>query len=226
MRGIGTARQRYGADTVVLDDAYQQWGVRKDLEILTVDATNPFGNGYLIPRGLLREPLTAVRRAQIIVITKTNLAGSVESLIGILRRLNPAAEIYSAVHQPVALVDVFSATRTYPVQSLRDKEAAVCSAIADPASFERLLRMLGVKLSLAFRFPDHHQYRGEDVEKIVAGMKHCQVDTLVTTEKDAVRLRSLACSSIPVRVLALRVKMRIVNDEAAFVRRLYRLYAG
>ncbi len=143
IQGAKKAIRRFGADTVILDDGLQQWRIKKDLEIVTIDATQPFGNHRLIPRGILREPLSALKRADIFVLTKTNLAGNIQETRNLLTRISPRVLLAESAHTPVGFLDLKDGNLLAP-DSLKGKSAGLFSGIADPGSFECMVRDLGV----------------------------------------------------------------------------------
>lgn len=213
---------RLGADTVVFDDGFQQWHLAKDLDIAVVDSTRAFGNGRLLPRGILREPVSALKRADVIVVTKTNLSAASPDLYNRLIAANPGALIVEAAHQPQDLYEALDPRRTFPVEFLRGRKVAVFSAIGDPVSFEGLVRSCGGIIGFSAAFEDHHPYSSDDIKRIIEQCALKQVPTVITTEKDAVRLEGLippTCS-----ILVLRVRMTLVKNEQHFLDRLLKLY--
>lgn len=218
------AIEKYGADTVILDDGFQQWKLKKDLEIVTVDATNPFGNRWVIPRGILREPVAALKEADILVLTKTNLNPGIMQIKNLLSRINRRAILVEATHQPLGFYALGSPDNLLSLDSLKGVSVTAFSGIADPASFENLLGNLGVKIGLSFRFSDHHHYSPRVLADIIEESKRKNITTIVTTEKDAVRLNSLKPSAISLQLLVLRIALKITQNEEGFLKRLLSLY--
>ncbi len=233
VKAAGRAIKDYGADTVILDDGFQQWGIIKDLEIVAVDTTNPFGNCHMIPRGFLREPLSCLRRADIFVLTKVDFGAGLNELKDILKRINPNALIVESIHKPVGLymwaqpsaARDDTGTLFLNIDTLKGKQVAAFSGIGDPGSFENLLNSLGAKVSLSFRFPDHHNYTKLDLERIIKGSLSKGIDTIITTEKDAVRLGSLELRAYSLQLLCLRIELTITKNEQGFCDRLLQLYS-
>ncbi len=221
------------ADTVILDDGFQQWGIIKDLEVVTIDITNPFGNGHMIPRGLLREPLSCLRRADVFVLTKANLGAKPDGVKDILSKINPNALIVQSIHKPVGLYHLGADTLTLGIDQLKGKRLALFCGIGDPDSFENLIIRLGAEISLSFQFPDHHNYTEQDLERIIKGSVDKGIDTIITTEKDAARLHDVRCTlrlgsgqaKYEVRILVLRIELAIIKDEQRFSDRLLGLYS-
>jgi tetraacyldisaccharide 4'-kinase len=219
IRGAKRAIKEYGADTLVLDDAFQQWRIIKDLEIVAIDATNPFGNGRLLPRGILREPLSALKRADVFVLAKTNLASDASGLKAALAKINPQAEVFTASHCLTGFYEIGAPDKLFSPQALRGKTAALFSGIGDPASFESLVKLSGINPGLIFEFIDHHQYTAQDLKKIFQGARQKGIDTLITTEKDAARLSGLDIERAGLSVLVSKIAIEI-RDEERFRSRL------
>jgi tetraacyldisaccharide 4'-kinase len=175
----------FGADSVLLDDGFQHLRLRRDLDIVLVNASDPFGNGSLLPRGILREPLSALKRAGIIVLTKADAPESAAGLAPYLHGLASDARLFSASYR----VSGFRNVRTgQPVEAdeLSGKRAGALCSIGDPASFIAMLVQAGMHVSATMIYPDHHAYIADDYTAIrdVAA----RLDTVVTTEKDIAKL--------------------------------------
>jgi tetraacyldisaccharide 4'-kinase len=214
----------YGADTVIFDDGFQQWKIKKDLEIVTIDATNPLGNRYLLPRGILRQPLSSLKRADVFVLTKTNINTDIEDIKDTLNKLNPSGIIIESIHQPQGFYNINKPDELFNAEVLKGKSVTLFSGIADPDSFENLIINLGIKIGLSFRFDDHHNYTRQDLDKIIKGSRDKNIDTIITTQKDAARLYELRLATLDLRLLVLRVQLAI-KDEQKFSNRLLNLYS-
>jgi len=225
IRAAGLAIRDYGVDTVILDDGMQQWRIKKDLEAVTIDATCPLGNRKLIPRGILREPLSSLKRADILVWTKTNLCPQERKVKDLLSRINPRALHIESVHTPLGLCRLDKPDELLGVDILQGEAVTLFSAIGDPHSFECIVRNLGIKVGLSFKFRDHHNYTKEDLNNIISKSKEMNIGTLLTTEKDAARLYELRVASYELRLLFLRIELRITKDEEGFYSRLLGLYS-
>jgi len=226
VRGANLALSRYHPDILVLDDGLQQWRIKKDLEIITIDAANPFGNYSLIPRGILREPLSALKRAGIFVLTKTDLALNTGDLKDYLSKVNPAALLVESIHQPVDLYRINQPQERLSLTDLKGKRLGLISGIAHPEGFESLVKDLGADIALTFRFPDHHYYSKKDWEDISRKLNQQAIDALVTTEKDSARFIAQDLASVglqSINFLALRVEIRITENEEGFHNRLLSL---
>lgn len=224
IRGCARAKKEFGADTVVLDDGFQQWRIKKDLEIVTIDARNPFGNRHMLPRGILREPLSSLKRADIFILTKTNLCTELSKLTSELSALNPKASLFFAEHRARDFYSLYNKDAFLPLSALEGKSVGLFSGIGDPASFESLVKSLGFSIGLTFRFSDHHSFTQEELNALMKDSLQRGISTLITTEKDAARLGSVHVKEKEMRILVLRISLGL-KDEEGFFNRLHKLYS-
>ena len=225
-RGAKRAIREYNSDTVILDDGMQQWHIRKDLEIVTIDALNPFGNRHMLPRGILRQPLSYLKKADIFVLTKTNLTKNLGTLVSILNKYNPKDLIVESIHYPVGFYKMGKPEKLFSVDYLKGKEAALLSGIGDPDSFSKLISSLGIKVGMDLRFSDHHNYTPGELEVIAGKVKENGIKAVITTEKDAARFLDESISIFDdLELLVLRIELKIVKNEELFFGRLLRLYS-
>ncbi len=211
-------------NTIILDDGFQYWRLSRNLDIVTISACNPFGNAQVLPRGILREPLSSLRRADIFILTKTDLErGNLLSLKDRLRQINPQALVVESVHQPMYLYG-FRGERT-ELGELKRRRICLVSSIADPASFEKTVLNLDTVISFKFQFPDHYDYRLEDIKRIANTCIERDIKIIITTEKDAVRLSAFRVQSweLGIQTFILRIEIRIVKNEREFFDRLHSL---
>lgn len=211
-------------DMFILDDGFQHWRLARDLDIVVLDAVNPWGNGFLLPRGVLREPLSALRRADVIVLTKTDLGkANVDRIKSRLQAIGCRALVVDAVHQPVDFVDL-RCGESRPLSFVAGKEICSFCSIGDPRSFFQTLENLGARLSKDFAFTDHHQYQARDIQEIVSSCRSGRIAAVVTTQKDAVKLNPFRqlWDGDPA-FLSLRITMKITQGEHDFVERISRL---
>ncbi|HMD62088.1 MAG TPA: tetraacyldisaccharide 4'-kinase [Opitutaceae bacterium] len=211
------AIKRFGCDTLVLDDGFQYLPLKGRLNLLLVDKTNPFGNGHLLPRGILREPVKHLRRANYIFLTKSNgrRDPELEALIG---RYKPDADVIECAHRPQYLQRMDSkagaAAGREPLAWLKGRRIFAFCGIATPESFEKFLRDLGALLVGRERFLDHYRYEPEDLEELYDAAEREGAECLVTTEKDAVRISDAAGSPLPIYYL--RLEIEIIRGAADF----------
>jgi len=213
----------YAVDTLILDDGMQQWRIFKDLEIVTIEAANPFGNYRMLPAGFLREPQSALRRADIFVLTQVRPNQDTSDLTSRLERINANALIIESIHQPDGFSSVSNPGELLGVDALKGKSVLIFSGIGNPQGFENCIGELGIKIVKSFRFSDHHNYTQEDIDNIIKTTRQMNVDTIITTQKDAVKVKELQVKVVS--ILALNIKLNITKNEAEFNRRLLSLYS-
>ena len=212
------AINRLGCDTLILDDGFQYQRLRHSIEVVLVDSTNPFGNGHLLPRGVLRESVRQIGRADIIFLTKCK--GDVSAVREEIRRYNDHAKIVECTHAPRVLKDAWT-REELPLSWLKGKTTCTLSGIASPRGFENSLRALGAKVVWCERYADHHRYEPSEVLYALNRTADMGADALVTTEKDAVRFPRL--ETTPVRGLYLRIAIEILSGEEHFRRIIDRI---
>ena len=206
------AIEKYGCDTLLLDDGYQYWRLRgRRHDVVLIDRQQPFGNEYLFPRGTLREPHSHLARAHTIFITKSD--GNTAELRGRIAKLNPGATIIECVHHPLYFEDVFTGERK-GLDLLAGKKVASLSGIAQPQSFEQSLVKLGGDLVYNKRFADHHRFTQQEILNAINRAKKRQADIIVTTQKDAVRFPKIDRRDLPFYFM--RVEIKIVSGANDF----------
>ena len=212
------AVKRLGCNTLILDDGFQYQKLKHSIEVVLVDSTNPFGNGNLLPRGILREPVRHIARADIIFLTKCR--GDVSAVKDEIRRYNTTAEIVECNHTPKVLKDVWS-REEFPLEWLKGRTLCTLSGIASPKGFENSLRHLGAKVVWCERYADHHRYDSSEVLYALNRTADMGADALVTTEKDAVRFPRF--ETTPVRCLYLRIAIEILAAGESFTQIINRI---
>lgn len=223
-RSANKAINDFKADIVILDDGFQQWRIKKDLDIVCIDSINPFGNKHLIPRGILREPLSSLKRANIFILTKTDLSkGKVATIRNELKKLNSKALIVESEHKPLGFYSIDHAKESFSLQDLKAKTVALFCAIGDPESFKNLIACLDIKVGLFFAFRDHYNYSPEDLDNIIKESRDNNIDTIITTEKDAVRFNDLRLPIADIRILVMPIELKITVNEQEFYDRLRHL---
>lgn len=211
------ALERFSVRGLLLDDGFQHQRLWRDLDILLLDSRLGFGDGHLLPRGPLREPLSGIRRARMVVLTKVEEKAHGHALENVIRRFCPQVELYHSYYEATGLVGPGGEWEELSV--LRGRKVFVLSGVADPHSFFSLLRRSGALICGEAIFPDHHSYRTSDLTCLNEKVKDCNY--LVTTEKDMVKLIRLNLPPVPLR--ALRVEMRLY-EETSFYERILSLW--
>ena len=206
------AIQKLGCDTLILDDGFQYLKLKHRVDIVLVDRTNPFDNGFVLPRGLLRESARHLSRATFIFITKSPGDGSPE-LRQQIHALNDQAEIAECRHTPRHFQNVFTGERK-PLDFFGGRKVAALSGIAAPRGFEETIERLGGELVHRKRFADHHRYTQQEILDAINAARDRGAEAIVTTEKDAVRLPLLERRDVPIYFL--RVEIELLSGEEDF----------
>lgn len=222
-----SAQRDIKPDIFIMDDGFQHMRIKRDADIVTINATDPFGNGLLIPAGILREPLRALRRADIIVITKSDIAGKakVSEIKDEIRRAAGDIPVFEAVHEPLFFYT--ASGEKLPLEHIKGERICQISGLADNDSFTSMLDRLGAVLASRIFYMDHHKYVRADAAKIAASALKEGVKTAATTEKDWVKLKSIVKGFSPDRLefIVLKIGLRIKEDEI-FHRRLSAILSG
>ena len=199
---------RFSLDTLVLDDGYQHLALRRDMDILVLDAGAPFGNGHLLPRGRLREPLSAMERASAVLVTRASQTQRLDELKAAVRAVAPAVPIWITDFAPSAVVQVGGSAAVEP-SALKGERVLAVSGIGNPESFRRLLVAAGAIVVDHCVFADHHAYSVDDLQRVRRAAEQAGADRIVTTEKDAVKLAQLdEVKNRQVELWALRIDLR------------------
>lgn len=219
------AMEHFGAEVAILDDGYQHWQLERDLDILLVDAVNVFGNGYILPRGTLREPISHISRADICLMTKVDqaAAGSCDYIRETVHRYNPEARIVESIHQPRCFIPLTEwyvniASQGIDIAQMRGKRIMAVSAIGNPASFEQTLSDLGAVIIESLRYPDHHDYAMSEMTDIFQQAENAGAEAIVITEKDAVKIPADVARekwSIPIYVICVEVNFQKGSEGLA-----------
>ncbi len=196
-------------DIFILDDGFQHWRLHRDIDILIVDATNPFGNGRMIPLGRLREPIAGMKRADIIIINKTGRRE--DELEKTIRSYNEKAPVFYADYRVDGLVGLDGKALSTDV--LKEKRVFAFSGIGNPGQFLDLLSDLGASVVGHKAFRDHHCYGGRDIKKIIKKAGDGQAGIIVTTEKDMVKLRELSSSKDFRNIFAVKISLEVNSSE-------------
>ncbi len=197
---------------IVLDDAFQHRRMHRDLDLVLIDALNPWGHGWILPRGLLRERCSGLSRADLVFLTRCDLVPS-ETIQEIQRQIRhwTSAPILRTHFQPTGFVD--GAGNTFPLESLQGKNLFAFCGIGNPAGFRNTLASFGDIRDDRFRsFPDHHHYSELDLEQLHETGNRSQTDLFVTTRKDLVKLPQDGILGVP--CWGLEIELCFQDDPA------------
>lgn len=192
VRGSVYAVEKLGATAIVLDDGFQHRRVRRELDILTIDATSAFGGKRTVPGGRLREPLSNIARADAIVITRAEQADDPAALESEIRTRNKRARIFTCRTRLDDLI-LFGNPDSPKEQPGKRKYFLFCG-LGNPRQFERFVEAQGLEICGTEEFPDHHRYTEQDIARIQGKAESSGAVALLTTMKDAVKLSSLGLS--------------------------------
>ncbi|MES2308955.1 MAG: tetraacyldisaccharide 4'-kinase [Verrucomicrobiota bacterium] len=206
------AIEKFGSDTLILDDGFQYLTLKERYDIVLVDRETPFGNGHLLPRGTLREPIDHLKRANLIVITKCD-GTPIDDLKKQLRELNIHAPMIECRHQALHLQNVAN-DEQMPLEFLKELKISALSGIARPESFEAGLKKLGADIIYSRAYEDHHRFSEDELQSLMTRSRNRGAKAIITTEKDAVRIPRMEQSLVPIYFL--RVEIEILTGHEHF----------
>lgn len=208
------AVENLGSEAFVLDDGFQHLRLARDLDIVTIDATNPFGGGSLLPYGRLREPLGGLSRADCVVITRTEQVDDWATIRASVGRTAEAVPVFSSKMVTSGIRGL--AGETLAAEELPQPLGAFCG-VGNPESFFNHLRREGFSLAFTHAFADHHNYDQSDIDSLAEKAKSSGARGLITTAKDAVKLTALNLE-IPCYVLEIQI---VVDEEAGLIKLIH-----
>ncbi|NOY43089.1 MAG: tetraacyldisaccharide 4'-kinase [Planctomycetes bacterium] len=203
--------EQHDSQRIILDDGFQHRRLGRDLDIVLLDATEPFGYEHVFPRGTLREPLAGLARADVVILSRADMLDE-EARKEVRRRvlqLAPDAVWCEVVHGASGLVNSAGETLSLDLLS-RERVGAFCG-IGNPAGFRHTLESLGCELVAWREFPDHYRYTPEDLESLTRWA--AEADLVLCTRKDLVKLRDVAMGDVPVWALGIELRF-LVGEEA------------
>jgi tetraacyldisaccharide 4'-kinase len=206
------AINKFGVDIIILDDGFQYFPLIGHVNLLLIDKTNPFGNKHLLPRGILREPISQISRASHVLLTKSDDALD-DPLIDTIKLYNSQAKIIQCAHFPRNL-STLDNREVNPINILAGCKVMAFSGIAYPEGFENFLLRNGAEIVYKKRFVDHHRFSKTELEKIFNIAYTKDAEFAVTTEKDAVRIPKDFTAQIPTYFL--KIDIEIVSGEEIF----------
>ena len=204
------AMEEYSPDLFILDDGLQHLSLERDLEITLIDCTNPFGNGRLLPFGMLREPLPALTRAHLIVLTRCGQSDLTESTEALVSSIAPSTPVVRTTPEPYRLLS--ARAEESDVKGLRDRSVYLFSGIGNHASFLMTALECGARVKGHVQFPDHHWYAEHEIQRLGEECRARGAEWLLTTEKDLVRIPGV---KTPAPLRALAVKISILSGAEA-----------
>jgi tetraacyldisaccharide 4'-kinase len=199
------ALRLFNSELLLLDDGYQHLSLNRDVNVLLIDAKRRFGNGSMLPLGPLREPLEGIRRADLIVISRCSEQDRGDELAELLRETVPGKPVLRSSHLPDQ-VRFPSTGEARPPQILEGKNIIAFAGIAHPDDFLDMVTGLGAHVVEFKGYPDHHSFGDDDFEELASWSRRPEVDFLLTTEKDWVRIEEAIRGYLNIAVLTIKIK--------------------
>jgi tetraacyldisaccharide 4'-kinase len=199
--------EKFKPDYIILDDGYQHRRLQRDMDIVLVDSTRGFGNGRTLPGGVLREPLTGLKRASMIWLTRTNEISGETFLVSIVEKYTDIP-VLKTIHQAVNLSSAHD-SKIVSLDYLKDRRVFLFSGIGNPESFRASIASYQAKILGELVFPDHCQYDLHALDEINKQSQRLKCEWLVTTEKDMVRIDDFSHFRLP--VFYLRIELKIIS---------------
>jgi len=201
--------KKHNPTVILLDDGFQHWRLRRNIDIVLIDALDPFAGGELFPAGRLREPLTSLARADAFILTRVRDKGRYDGIEAVLRRYNPKAPIYHSRIVATKWIDLATSSEIAP-DALQGLSVGAFCGLGNPASFWRSVEAAGCSMAWKYTFSDHHRYRPGEVRRMASRARAEKLGALVTTEKDTMNLPKAAAEiigSMPTYWLAIDVEI-------------------
>lgn len=200
------AERELDTEVLVLDDAYQHLGLARDLNILLLDATDPFGGFEMVPFGRLREPLYGIKRADAIIITRANRPFDQGQTSAIIKFFCGDKVPVMYVYSSITRLRHIETDTIYEAEQFAGWSAAVMCGIGNPRAFADDILQFGMNIVSENFFSDHHAFTQEDLDRVTRAAREAGADAIVTTEKDAVRLESLKSGDVPIYAAQLGIQ--------------------
>ena len=225
------AIREHGCQVLVLDDAFQHRRIHRDLDIVLLDALEPLGYEHVFPRGTLREPVEGLARADIVALSRADLLTAEQraTIRDRVTRLSPQAVWAEVVHAPMVLVAAEGAmrqaggtpARQQPLETLRGRQVLAFCGLGNPAGFRHTLTVCGYNVVEFREFPDHHAYSLGDLNALAAAARQAEVEALVCTQKDLVKIGADRLGDRP--LWAIRVGIDFIAGREEFEKELLTL---
>ncbi|MFK7766221.1 MAG: tetraacyldisaccharide 4'-kinase [Mariniblastus sp.] len=207
------AEEELESEILVLDDAFQHRKFHRDLDIVLIDATLPFGFGRLLPRGLLREPVESLHRADMVILTRTDLVAGNQKSETIARIRQHIGDRPIAETQTVPSEFLRFDGKTFPIEEIKGKKVLQLCAIGNPSNFELTLKNLGIEIVGSSVFPDHHQFSREELQSVGELANQCGAEAIICTHKDLVKIGTNQLNRVPVYALLIDVEFLAGQPE-------------
>jgi tetraacyldisaccharide 4'-kinase len=221
------AIEKFQPDVIVLDDAFQHLKLKRDLDLVLLDHMRPFGNTHLLPRGILREPVSALARSTACILTRcrTGADEAAMSSLAEIQMLAPGVPVFTSSHVPYWYVVQKGAHNSFEVvpdilspndpEQVNHRKVFCFSGIARNDDFQQTVKELGFNVTGLLEFPDHHRYSAKDLATILRCAENRGADQLITTEKDHARITNRC--PLPMELIVVGVKVSFEDREQDFI---------
>lgn len=211
--GAQEATNKYNAQVLIMDDGFQHRCLARNLDIVTIDTTCPFGYGRILPAGLLREPVCQLKRADAAVLTRSDqiTTNELESLEAQICRINPNILIVKAVHNPICAQTMRS--EQIAIEQLNGKKIFAFCGIGNPDAFFSTITKTGAQLAGSKIYNDHHIYTDEDVSDIYEEAKYLGADLVLTTQKDWIKISPVKLPAAEMQFAYLKIEIKLTDGE-------------
>jgi len=210
------AIKHFQAEYLLLDDGFQHLRLARDLDIVIIDALNPFGYEHVVPRGMLREPLEELKRADMIILTHVDQCNhdKIEFIIERLRKIVRDIPVVETIHKPTRLESIIG-SESVEITYLHDKKVFAFCAIGNPVSFRKSIESLGAELLGFHEFSDHHLYTPSELRELNIEAQKIAPDAIIITQKDKVKIKN-TCNLWDFPLYALKMEICIVKGNEIF----------
>ena len=213
--GAILAVDAFRAKALIMDDGFQHRRLYRDLDIITIDSTKPFGFGKLLPAGLLREPISSLRRADVVVLTRCDQVSedNLETIVTTIWQIKPDLPIIKSIHKPVSVI-YFNNKKSEPGE-LNGKNVFAFCGIGNPNAFFETVKNLGANIKGHDSFNDHYHYVTDDIKEIIKKASQSDAQVILTTEKDWTKIKNLPPADISTEIplACLKIEMKIIEGE-------------
>ncbi|MGD0571897.1 MAG: tetraacyldisaccharide 4'-kinase [Sedimentisphaerales bacterium] len=225
LAGAIEAVKKYRAQVLIMDDGFQHRRLHRDIDIVTIDAMQPFGYGRLLPAGLLREPVSALKRAKAVILTRCDLVSknNLTELTAAIKKINPNVIITQTIHSPVFAV---SSEKQIPLEELKNKKIYAFCGIANPEAFLATVGLVGANIVGYKIYDDHYNYTVNDVNDIYRDAAKSGAQMILTTEKDYNKVLQPASGAGELVLAYLAVRLQFVDGADRIMELIERSLAG
>jgi len=213
VEGAKQAIEKHNAKVLILDDGFQHRRLARDLDIVAIDATRPFGYGKILPAGLLREPLCSLKRAEAIIITRTDQVSQTQlnDIENRLLSINPDLTIAKTLHAPVCVKT--DSESQIELEQMKGKKVFAFCGIGNPDAFLATIKELQTELVGSEIYNDHYHYTENDINYIIQQSRNSKADFVLTTEKDWTKIASLKPIQKDIQMAYLKIEIRFITGK-------------